>query len=319
MTTLDRVPSTRRFATYALAALVSLASVAVEARPGGGSGAGSRGSRTYSAPAPTATAPSMAQPIQRSATQPGPSAPMAGAAAAPSRPRFGMGTGFMAGLLGAGLLGALMGHGFFGGLGGLTSMLGFLLQVGLVVGLVMLALRFFRRRSEPALAGAGAPYARQGLDPRTDPRVNAAPAGGSAARPRQRDEVGVTPADFDAFERGLQSVQAAFGAEDVAALRRLATPEMAGYFADEIAQNQARGVVNRISDVTLRQGDLSEAWREGPVDYATLAMRFGLRDETLERASGRVVKTGEPEALELWTFRREAGGAWILSAIQQGR
>lgn len=314
--------STRRFATYALAALVTMASVAVEARPGGGSGGmGSRGSRTYSAPAPTATAPAAPAPIQRSMTQPGPSAPMAGAAASASRPRFGMGTGFMAGLLGAGLLGALMGHGFFGGLGGLASMLGFLIQAGLVVGLVMLALRFFRRRSEPALAGAGAPYARQGLDPRQDPRTNfgGAPAGGGQARPRQRDEVGVKPADFEAFERGLQAVQAAFSAEDVAALRRVATPEMAGYFADEIAQNQGRGVVNRISDVTLRQGDLSEAWREGPVDYATVAMRFTLRDETVERAGGRIVRTGEPEALELWTFRREAGGPWIVSAIQQGR
>ena len=315
--------SSRRVATYALAALVTMASVAVEARPGSGSGSGSRGSRTYSAPAPTATAPSAPQPIQRSMTQPGPSAPMAGAVAAPSRPRFGLGTGFMAGLLGAGLLGALMGHGFMGGLGGIASMLGFLLQAALVVGLVTLAVRFFRRRSEPALAGAGAPYARSGLDPRAN--LGAAPMGGAASvgaaqpRPRQRDEVGVKPADFEAFERGLQAVQAAYSAEDRAALGRLATPEMAGYFAEEIAQNAGRGLVNRITDVTLRQGDLSEAWREGSVDYATVAMRFTLRDETIEHATGRVVRTGDPEALELWTFRREGGGPWILSAIQQGR
>ena len=49
-------------------------------------------------------------------------------------------------------------------------------------------------------------------------------------------------------------------------------------------------------------------------------MRFSLIDQTVERASGRVVE-GDPvrpvEATELWTFRRAPGGPWLLSAIQQ--
>ena len=96
------------------------------------------------------------------------------------------------------------------------------------------------------------------------------------------------------------------------------TPEMASYYADELAQNASRGVVNRISDVKLLQGDLSEAWREDGVDYATLAMRFTLTDSMVDRASGRTVEGGTPsEVTELWTFMRARGGNWLLSAIQQ--
>ena len=70
----------------------------------------------------------------------------------------------------------------------------------------------------------------------------------------------------------------------------------------------------------LLQGDLSEAWREGATDYATVAMRFSCRDTMVDRASGRVVE-GDPnrsvEATELWTFRRDNGSPWRLSGVQQ--
>jgi predicted lipid-binding transport protein (Tim44 family) len=76
-------------------------------------------------------------------------------------------------------------------------------------------------------------------------------------------------------------------------------------------------VLNRISDVKLLQGDLSEAWREGNAEFATVAMRYSLNDETVDRASGRVIEGGPDEATEVWTFMRTRGGAWLLSAVQQ--
>ena len=122
-------------------------------------------------------------------------------------------------------------------------------------------------------------------------------------------------------EKTLQEVQIAYGREDVAALWSLATPEMASYFQEELNDNARNDAVNRISNVRLLQGDLAEAWREGSNDYATVAMRFSHTDATIEKATGRVV-SGDPdrvvEATELWTFRRDRGGAWTLSAIQQG-
>jgi predicted lipid-binding transport protein (Tim44 family) len=98
------------------------------------------------------------------------------------------------------------------------------------------------------------------------------------------------------------------------------TPEMLSYFSEDLAQNASRGVINRVSDVKLLNGDLSEAWREGGNDYATVAMRFSLHDWMIDRNTGQVAD-GDPsrpqEVTEFWTFRRSAGGPWILSAIQQ--
>jgi predicted lipid-binding transport protein (Tim44 family) len=324
--------------------LALLAAGVAEARPGGGRGSfGSRGTRTYDAPPVTRTAPNQAEPMQRSQTpQPAPNVQRPGTVpqTAPSR-GFGFGSGLFAGLLGAGLLGMLFGSGFLGGLAGLASFLGLLLQIALIAGIVWLAVRFFRRRQEPAMASPRGPMARSALGGTTPPVGGGAAPGGlggrlgglggslggaaASAAPRTRgrsDEVGIGEADYAAFERALQEITAAYSRQDVAALWDLATPEMAGYLQEELNDKAAEGVVNTSSDVRLLQGDLAEAWREGETDYATVAMRFAMKEVTRDKATGRVV-AGDPErpieAAELWTFRRDRGGPWKLSAIQQTR
>jgi predicted lipid-binding transport protein (Tim44 family) len=321
----------RRHFAFALAGVLVLAmSGMAEARSKGSMG--SRGSRTFDAPPATQTAPAAAQPLQRSQTtpsqvQPRPATPSA-QAAQPARSRFG--GGFFAGLLGAGLLGALFGAGLFGGLGSLASILGFLVQAALIGGLVFLVIRFFRRRQQPALAGApaGAPMQRSTLGGMAPPGGGAASGGrsgpsvgGTAAAPQPRtQELTIRPEDFAAFEQALGDIQMAYGREDVAALWTLATPEMAGYFQEELNENARKGVREVISGVKLLQGDLAEAWREGPTDYATVAMRYAITEQVIERTSGKAV-AGEPEkteeVTEVWTFRRDNGASWKLSAIQQ--
>ncbi len=310
-----------RAALLALAAALTVAAPIAEARPGGGGSVGSRGSRTYTAPSATPTAPGGGMTMQRSQTAPSPGMN------APGMQAPGRRGGFMGGLLGAGLLGALLGAGFFGGLGGIASMIGLLLQVALVIGVVMLALRFFRRRNEPAAAS----YARTGPGnggpmggPDRGPMGGGmAPGGmssggvGAAPRAPQMRQVQIGPNDFQAFERLLGDIQDAYSREDRVTLSNLATPEMVGYFEEELRANASRGVINRITDVKLLQGDLAEAWGEDRTDYATVAMRYALKDVTVERGSGRVVSTNDPEATELWTFARQPGRGWVLSAIQQ--
>ena len=95
----------------------------------------------------------------------------------------------------------------------------------------------------------------------------------------------IAKADYDAFERLLQDVQADFSAEDLNALRTKVTPEMLSYFSEQFAENASRGLLNKVTDVKLEQGDLAEAWREGEVDYATVAMRF-----RVNRPDGRACK-----------------------------
>ena len=127
----------------------------------------------------------------------------------------------------------------------------------------------------------------------------------------------VKPEDFDVFERLLGEIQTAYGKEDLNTLRARVTPEMLSYYSDEMAHNASNGDVNPITDVKLLQGDLSEAWREGSDEYATVAMRYSLNDRIVARDSGKLIEQLPSEATELWTFRRTRGGEWLLSAVQQ--
>lgn len=336
-------------AALAVAGALSLvAADHAEARRGGS--IGSRGTRTYQAPAATPTAPGTAAPVQRSTTpQAAPTAAQRPPAAAARPSMFGSGFGgaLMRGLLIGGVIGLLMGQ----GLGGLAGMLGLLLQVGLAVLAVMLVMRLLRgARPAPAAAGAGAgpapgTFARQGplsgsapvsgSSPRPAPAAgrSAIPGVGAArgpsvapvaatasAAPARSVEIGIAPADFDAFERLLGTIQSAYSREDQGTLMEHTTTEMFGHLSDELRENAERGQRNEVSDVKLLQGDLAESWREGTRDYATVAMRYGARDVMVDRASGRVVSgdtAGPGESTEVWTFVREGqAGAWKLSAIQ---
>jgi predicted lipid-binding transport protein (Tim44 family) len=297
-----------------LTALVLVASDA-DARAGRGGSLGSRGTKSFTTAPPTATAPGGGTTLQRTTAQPGPttgahSPGLFGGAF--NRP--GLFGGLLGGFLGAGLLGLLFGHGLFGGMGGIASIFGLLLQIALVVLVARLIWGWWQRRQMPAYAGT--PMMRDASPAYQQANSGYAGAGGNAPG----TSIAIGPSDYDTFERLLGEVQTAYGAEDLNTLRQHATPEMVSYLAEDLAQNASKGVVNRCSDVKLLQGDLAEAWREGDAEYATVAMRYALKDTLVDRASGRVVE-GDPvhpvEVTELWTFRRSHGGAWLLSAIQQ--
>jgi predicted lipid-binding transport protein (Tim44 family) len=291
-----------------------------DARVGGGFSSGSRGSRTFSAPPSTSTTPSTST-MQRTTQQPDVSRPASAPSGGFARPGF-FGGGFLgslaAGFIGAGLFGLLFGHGFLGGIGGFPSFLGLLFQVGLIVFIAMIVWRWVQRRNEPAYAGSNYQESAQPYNPLGSLGLGGGlGAGGTATTGQRSDAVGIGNADYDAFERLLGDIQIAYSNEDLHALRTYATPEMVSYFSEDLAENASRGVVNRVTNVKLLQGDLAEAWREGGTEYATVAMRFALNDTMVERASGRVIEGGPQEVVESWTFRRVPGGSWMLSAIQQ--
>ena len=310
----------RRAMVQAIAVVLSLAlplifaAPSADARVGGGLGSGSRGARTFSAPPSTSTAPGTAQPFNRTFGQPGSSrigTPAAGGGLF-NRPGGGMLRGLAAGFLGAGLLGLLFGGGMFGGIGGLSSLFGLILQIGLIVFLIRMAMSWWQRRHDTAAAYSGV-----GGGPTAGPSGFGGGTGfglGSGNAPLE-----IAPADYEAFERLLGEIQAAWSNEDVARLHTLATPEMVSYFSRDLEANRARNVVNKVSGTRLLQGDLAEAWREGETDFASVAMRFSMIDKTIDRATGRLVEGSEQpaEVTEVWTFLRAHGANWELSAIQQ--
>lgn len=345
------------FAVAALGIAVSFVAVDMaEARRAGG-GFGSRGTRTYSAPPSTSTAPGQTAPINRSMTPntnqatPGAAQPARpGAQAAPQQSR-GLFGGMMGGLMGGLLMGGLFGMLMGGGFGGMAGFFGMLLQGLLIGGLIMLAMRFFasRRQGQPAYGAAGGSQ-------RTDhsgssfnggsqagpsassfkiPKIGAlaGAAGGAAAATAatakpvahenavsEGDEIGITPGDLETFQKMLQDVQSAYGAEDYGALRKLTTPEAMSYLAEELSDNATSGVKNDVRDVTLLQGDVAEAWHEEGQDYATVAMRYSAIDIMRDRTSGKVIEGDEhkpSEAVEMWTFVRRGGNDnWQVAAIQ---
>jgi predicted lipid-binding transport protein (Tim44 family) len=323
------LPRTTRFAALVAGLFLALSMISIdyaEARRGGSFG--SRGTRTFQSAPPTRTAPQPTAPIERSMTpntgQPGAAARQPQASPV-SQQRPGLFNGFggamLRGLLLGGLIGALLGYGF----GGLAGMFGFILQALLIAGAVMLLVRLFRSQParEPAMAGSTARgFSFQDAAPREESRPLAVPRIGlDSAAPASSDsgEISLTQTDLDTFERSLTEVQEAFGREDHAALRRLVTPEMVSYLSEELADNARNGVRNDVSEVALHQADIAEAWREGDRDYATAALCYSSRDIIRDRATGKMVEgaADEPtETTELWTFVRQSGGDWKLSAIQ---
>jgi predicted lipid-binding transport protein (Tim44 family) len=307
-----------------------VAADAADARRGGG-GFGSRGSRTYSPPPPTKTAPQQAAPIDRSMTQrtpeqgaaARPATPANAAAQAPGQRRGGMfggfGGGLLGGLLAGGLIGALMGHGFGTGAGAFLSMF---LQLALILGVVWLAMKLFRRRQQPALAGAAGWSGRTASFEAPDLRSGARPQAGPSYTPTTgpATDIAVTAADKDTFERILIEVQDAYAREDYAALRERTTPEAMSFLAEELSQNATQGLRNEVQGTRLLEADVAEAWREGDREYATAAFRYESTDVMRDRASGALAagQTEAPsETTEVWTFVRQSGGPWKLSAIQE--
>jgi predicted lipid-binding transport protein (Tim44 family) len=276
---------------------LALAPSLAEARAGSsygssGSSFGSRGSRTWE--------PNHAAPLSRS-TAPsygGPSSPAYAGGSFFSRHPFL--TGLFGGFIGA----SLFGGGFFGhALGGLFTLL-------IIGGLIFLLIRLLAG----AFAGGGGAM----------PRSVGAAAAPVAGRFRGRDTT-VTDADLDAFQRLHAAVQEAWGQADLGRLRPLMTPEMLGYFSEELTKNSSQGVQNIVTNVQLLKGDITEAWDEGDLEYASALMRWSAIDYVvrLGRNPGDpdFVVSGNPrqpvEAEELWTFVRSRGGHWLLSAIQQ--
>ncbi|MBV9860442.1 MAG: TIM44-like domain-containing protein [Alphaproteobacteria bacterium] len=314
-----RFPNWRILLSLSFALSLALAPAIAEARAGGSfsgggrstfSGMGSRGLRSYEN--------NGAQPLSRSlAPEPSPGygapglAPFYGGSFFQRHP-------FLTGLAGGALGAWLFGNGGFG----IGHAFGTLFQILLIGFLIFLALRWMRG-TRPGLArggqGGGWPAA-GGFGARS---VGAAVAP-AAARYRGRD-IGVADADLNAFQQIHAAVQEAWSRGDLGRLRRLMTPEMLSYFSEELTRNASQGVQNIVSDVRLVKGDVTEAWEEGDLQYATALMRWSAVDYVARLGrqpnapdyvvSGDLRRPSEAE--EVWTFVRRRGGDWLLSAIQQ--
>jgi predicted lipid-binding transport protein (Tim44 family) len=316
---------TALFATLVMAFSMVAVDTA-EARRGGSFGG--RGTRTEMSVPATKTSPNATTGVQRTMTDSNAARNnTAGAAGAANAARPGLFGGFGGALLGGMLFGGLFGMMFGYGFGGAAGLLGLLFQVALIGGIIWF---FMRRRQQPAMAGANANananrnnnyfrFEAPNLGANAGRAQSAGPRSAASERAGKRDEIGITDADLGTFQSRLADLQDAYSREDYAALRRITTPEAMGYLAEELGENASRGVRNEVYDVSLLEGDVAEAWREGNDEYATIAMRYESRDITRDRSTGAIV-AGEDrvtETTEIWTFVRRNRGEWLVSAIQE--
>lgn len=302
----------RNLCVLLLAGMLVLAPSLAEARAGGstrsGGGTtyqsqGSRGSQTYT--------PNGGQSVQRSTTQPSTTAP-----------GYGYGYGsfwnrhpFLTALAG-GFFGAWIGSWLFPGWGWGGMVGGSIISWILIIMVAMVLVRAFRRNAFATMGPPMQSYYGGGWS-----YGGAAPA---SAVPLT-SPLAITQQDHAEFESLLKSIQSAWSAGDIAALRRYMTPEMLSYFSETLANNASQGVENRVERVTLLSGDVRESWDEGALQYATALLRwtaldYNVRTGTAPSDPGHVVD-GDPshpvQAEEMWTFARSPGGRWLLSAIQQ--
>ncbi len=300
-------------------------------RSSGPSGMGSRGSRTYDQ--------NGARPIERStAPSASPSQPAgATSAAAPAmppaqamQPSFLQRHPLLAGIAG-GMAGSWIGHMLFGATdssarvneeardgGSESSGSG---SPGLLILLMLVgagAIYYFmrtRRTPSPDFSG----LSRSALRETSMEHVS---SGGIESKAL---ECKVTPDDEAAFRQILIDVQTAWGKADLAALRRLVTPEMLFYFSTGLSENTSQEVENRVEDIHIVKAEVRETWMDDATQYATLLLQWKARDYTVSVVKrsgepGHVVEGSEQtprEAVETWTFMRYQNGKWLLSAIQQ--
>jgi predicted lipid-binding transport protein (Tim44 family) len=290
--------------------------------------------------------PGLQQPAMRAPAMAGAAGMAAPAAAA--QPGFFQRNPFMAGMAG-GLVGAGIGSMLFGHSPALAaasdaapgaSILGLLIQIAVIGGLVWLAFKLFRGRApagpnpyaaapraslNPYAAAPRAsdnPYAaqRSPVEPRFEAPLSPVPPVAAAPQRVQR-EFEPTEADQNDFTNILLGVQQSWSAADPAALRAWATPEMVTFLAQDLGQNTAEGLVNRVEQITLREGDVVESWREDKSQYVTARLVFDCLDYMVRTDTGALVsgsRTNPVTHAELWTFvRPTTGGSWLLSAIQQ--
>jgi len=303
------------------AAVFLFMTVEAFARVGGSRSSGSRGSRSMSTP----TRPY--SPSTPSATSPSPSTsscatPTQGAA--PSQVAPPQTGGFMRGMMG-GMAGGFLGSMLFGGLGGegLGDGGGVgILEIILLGGLAYLGYRYYKRRQEPAVWSPQ--VAGTTLGPYAATSAVADTAGGD--RDKGLEYIGRMDSTFDAKAFGETASDAFFRLQggwtrrDLSPVSGLLTDEMRATLQADADALKAKGQINRLENISVRNVEITEAWQESGQDYVTVLFQANLLDYTTDEA-GKVLSGSDAVPVkfeEFWTFTRPVGpGAWRLSAIQQ--
>jgi predicted lipid-binding transport protein (Tim44 family) len=229
----------------------------------------------------------------------------------------------MRGMMG-GLAGGFLGSMLFGGLGGMGDGGGVgILDIVLLGGLGYLGYRFFVKRRQEQAA-----WSPQGAGTTPGPFAAPAAVADTAGEDRDKgleyihrmdpafDEKAFGETASDAFFR----LQGGWTRRDLSPVSGLLTDEMRATLQADADALKAKGQINRLENISVRNVEITEAWQESGQDFATVLFQANLLDYTTDEA-GKVLSGSDSVPVkfeEFWTFTRPVGpGAWRLSAIQQ--
>jgi predicted lipid-binding transport protein (Tim44 family) len=233
----------------------------------------------------------------------------------------------MRGMMG-GLAGGFLGSMLFGGMGGMGSgglgEGGFgMLDIVLLGGLAYLGYRFFVRRRQEQAA-----WSPQGAGTTPGPYAVPAAVADTAGEDRAKGLEYIRRMDpsFDGKAFGETASDAFFRLQggwtrrDLSPVSGLLTDEMRATLQADADALKAKGQINRLENISVRNVEITEAWQESGNDYVTVLFQANLLDYTTDEA-GKVLSGSDTVPVkfeEFWTFIRPVGpGAWRLSAIQQ--
>lgn len=132
----------------------------------------------------------------------------------------------------------------------------------------------------------------------------------------------LTSTDRDDFNFVHKDIQNAWSEQNVEEMRKYLTAEMFSYFDHNLRNNMSQGVINVISNYSLVSSNPTQYWQEGDEEYVTVDFVWNAVDYVKDSKTSDVVDgdANKPvEAREFWTFCRQNGGYWILTAIQQAQ
>lgn len=223
--------------------------------------------------------------------------------------------------VGAALAGSWLGHMIFGagGFGAGAAGGGFLMNILLMIAgafVVMSLVKFLTRRSQNCAAATSQnSYPGNGFGGNFNSQ-------NSEFNQVQTTNIILPETEKNKFAQILIAVQAAWSAQNIEELKKVATPEMAKYFSDALAQNISQGIANKIENIEVIDVNVAEAWREGEMEYATAIIEWSAFDYMVNVNQNLQIVEGNDKNLtmisEAWTFARyNSSGSWILSAIAQ--
>jgi predicted lipid-binding transport protein (Tim44 family) len=337
--------------TYALTVGTFLLSPDAESRVGGGRSFGSRGSRGFSAPRGGgynrgySGSPYSSQSRPSGQTPYGNTAP--NTAQRPYQPQS-TGSGFLKSM-GAGIAGGFIGNMLFrslgmgGGMGGMNGGYGMgnggggfgVFEFLILLGLIFLLFKVFARKPLASSNNFGMGMNRD--ESRNEPQDEAAnlmrqarPNGWSGnnsnygdTRSQPEIETDIsdgTPIDREQAMDLFFQVQGAWANRDLSSAASVLDTEAKTFLEEELFRLKSMKQINRLENIAVRDVQAIESWKDLGKEFSTVRITANLLDFTVDENSLQVVsgsKTTPVKFEEYWTFARESGSPWKLSAIQQ--